>query len=270
QKASVRELLYDVFSKRNYNVKSVFKVFKNHYAPLVIELEENKLLAIEFIDKRTSKNVLDNLSKKYKEANIKMQWIFLTDRDLIALSGQAYYSYLYALENSKKQEVIIINLNENEPEKSTVEIHKKYQPVFSSTEKTFKCRKDDIYSLYLQDSVVSVEGFSTFFKKQTEEKSRERKPINRNSPKSKIPASKYTKEEYSKQLEYVLQKYKDANDNVSFIDQNDNIWLTCNECGTFEFQTHFEIINENAQTEKNKYTFPNSSRLGICKECSKK
>lgn len=267
QKSSARKLLYDVFLKRNYKVKQVFKVFKNHYAPLVIELDDNKLLAIEMIDKRTNKKTLDNWSEKYKEANIEVQWIYLTDDALVALYGRAYFSYMYAMENSPNNEVVIIHLNESESEKSIIEIHKKYKPSLSRNESIFKRKKEDPYSLCLENNKVTLEGFSTFFKKQTEEEIVKRNNINRNREKTRIPASEYTDEEYNKQLEYVLQRYKDADDTISIRDQNENIWLVCSQCGTFDLQIRFGIINESAWLEKKKYTLPNSNKLGICKDC---
>ena len=105
----VKEKLYQHFKAREFNVRINAKVYPHHFAHLLFVLPNDKKLALELITIKTNAEHLENLSKKYANANIEVKWMVVSDLHTKAPEDETYYAKRYLLNENNKKDIIILN-----------------------------------------------------------------------------------------------------------------------------------------------------------------
>ena len=105
----VRVKLMKIVQKAGVNVKAEQKVLDHHYCQLLIELSENKKIAVEFGTAKTDVSYIEKLEKEYREKSIAIKWFFVGDTHNGLRENNLYYLKRHSLNRTANEQFIIIS-----------------------------------------------------------------------------------------------------------------------------------------------------------------
>ena len=145
------------------SAQSEVKVISHHITPVLI-FSNNRKLAIEFGNQKTSKKHIDDITSKYRNANIDLQWVIVTDVPTPNEENDelCFWIRRYLLNESKSRSVLEIDESCQIFRKYIID-HNKYTfdgKEYSSENYPNKCQQEfQISELTLENNELTVSGF---------------------------------------------------------------------------------------------------------------
>ena len=295
----VKQTLYNNFIDRGFDVKLEVKVLARHYTHLLFTLPNNKRIAVELGNHRTTANRIDYLTTQYANLGIETKWIVISDNNTPVKENETYFIKRYLLNENKRKDILIIDNNGIEvtqyvvdPNKylfrGNVQVSENYPEIYSET--------STLSNLVFENDELTISGFykryeswlakkKRAFNKRLEEleeqfKENEKRRIEFAKRLQKIrsnPVAQPIKNQSNSPLAAEAKVSTPKTTGMSYearresilhkMNQQEHIvkdsmgerWIKCEKCGAIETTQHFGI-----------YGGQNRATLGICNKCDKK
>ncbi|MBR3893538.1 MAG: hypothetical protein IKJ35_00160 [Clostridia bacterium] len=105
----VKNMLYESFKARGFDVQPEVKCIPHHYTHLLLTLSNEKKVAIELGTHSTDACKLEHLSKRYAEAGIDVRWIVVSNSHSAIKEEHTYHIKRRSLNETKHRDVLIID-----------------------------------------------------------------------------------------------------------------------------------------------------------------
>ena len=274
----VKRNIFNNFSSRGLDVQLEVKLLPRHYTHLLFTIPNGKKIAVELGTQRTTANKIEYLSEQYKNIDIDVKWIVVSNFQTPVKENETFFIKRYLLNESKMKDILILNWDGTEVTQYIVDPNEyryngknlrsvNYPDIYSET--------TDLSQLVFDDEELCIEGFysryqgwlvrkrKAFNKKiaETEEvKSRLLEQKKRIQAEREKELSKQRKLEKPKEVSYegrrnsVLPQMDQLTKLV--IDDIGVRWLKCEKCGAIETEDKFWS-----------YGGQNYLTRGICNKC---
>lgn len=244
---NVRNKIYEHFKEQGYDIHSEVKILPHHYTHLLINMPDDKKVAIEISTNRISAKKVELLAKEYEEKGIFVNWIVLDQIKPIVLEDSTYYLKRYMLNYESNNDLLVIN-----NACSVIAQYKLDLNEYVYNGKSIQCvysRETFFYSsildkLVLKDNVLMIDGFSDKYKVWLEDRKAlfhkavfqiredEQKKINdvTESGEATDFLEFETKKKESRGITSDILQIVDNNNRVAR-DENGTRWVKCEICG---------------------------------------
>lgn len=158
----VKRSLYDSFILRGFDVQIEVKLLPKHYTHLLFTMPDGKKIAVELGTQRTSANRITYLTEQYKNIDIAVRWIVISNSDMPVKENETFYMKRYLLNKSTKKDVLILNCDGTEITQYIVDSNEylyKGQPLQLENYPDIYWEKSFLADLVFEDDELSIEGF---------------------------------------------------------------------------------------------------------------
>lgn len=168
--------LYNQLASLGYNVQMEVKVLEHHYTHILITTDNNKRIAIELGNQRTSQRYIERITEEYHSQSIAVRWIVVDSLDTPESESEVYCLKRYILNTATNSDLIII-----EPESYIVGQYK-------IDEKRYFAAGREIYSenypktytiesvlddIVVENNEITIAGFIASYNKWFEKKNKQ-------------------------------------------------------------------------------------------------
>ena len=100
--------LYNHLAELGHNVQMEIKLLEHHYTHILITTDNDKRIAVELGNQRTSEKRIEKITQEYRDNGICVQWIVVDDLDMPESEDRVYCLKRYILNESPDNDLIII------------------------------------------------------------------------------------------------------------------------------------------------------------------
>ena len=162
----VKPIVYDVLRAKGFNIKIDARITATEYAHLLIELFDEKRLAIEFATPQITQKRVRKIIDKYNRSNIDLRWIVVSNFQTPLFENDTCFIKRHLLNESINHDVIILD----EDGVEVVQYKEDRACSRLNSEKDIYREYAKVSSLTLEDMAVTVGGFKERYDKWWKER----------------------------------------------------------------------------------------------------
>ena len=162
----VKSIVYDVLRAKGFNIKIDARITETEYAHLLIELSDEKRLAIEFATPQITQKRVRKIIDKYNRSDIELCWIVVSNFQTPLFENDTCFIKRHLLNESINHDVIILD-------EDGVEIvqYKEDRASARVNSRTDIYRENsEVSSLSVENTAVTIGGFKERYNKWWKER----------------------------------------------------------------------------------------------------